>query len=336
LSASPQDDAARQEVISLAGKVASAFHGATNQARNAQLDADQDIQGISKEATKLAQEIAAANKAMVANADPVLADKRDMAAKKLAELTGATARIDPDGQMRVTLEGKMFVDGSRAASLTAAPDPALGGLSTLKLVDGAHQVAVQPGGGKLGGLLHFRDETVTSLQTSIDQLAFDLTTQVNNVHAANAGLDGVSGRPLFTQPTSATGAAKTFSVSAGVLADHRQLATAAVGAGPGSNAGANALAALSGQKLAAGGASTFFDESLRAFGAVGETVNAAQGELEVAAATSDILSAARDSLSGVSVEDEMNQLTILQHASAASLKFIGTVNEMMDDLLRSL
>jgi flagellar hook-associated protein 1 len=338
LSASPQDSSVRQEVISKAKLVAGAFQGASQKVSAARADADQSIQTISKEATRLAGEVAAANRAMVSDKDPMLADKRDQAAKDLAALTGAQARIDPDGQMRVTLQGKTLVDGKRASSVVATPDPALGGLVKVTIVDGVHSddVTATLTGGELGGALQFRDVVTVSTLSKIDQLAFDLTSQVNTVHRANAGLDGVSGRDLFVQPTAAAGAAKGFSVDPAITADDKKLASAAVGAGPGDNTGALALSALSTQSLAGANLRSFFDEAINSLTSLGQTVLETTGRQDIATAKVDSLASARDSLSGVSLEDELSQLAIFQHASEASLRFISTVNQMMGDLLREL
>ena len=50
----------------------------------------------------------------------------------------------------------------------------------------------------------------------------------------------------------------------------------------------------------------------------------------------DALAALRDSVAGVSVEEEMTRLSQFAHASEAAARVVGVVDELLQSLLRSL
>jgi flagellar hook-associated protein 1 FlgK len=338
LASSPMDESLRAKVVTDARVVAGGFNRVADAIARSRSEADRRLSDGAGAATRLARQIADLNRAMRAARDPVLADQRDLAARRLAELTGAEARLDDDGMMRVTVGGgEMLVDGDRAATLEAVPDAALGGHVRIDVVDGAHRRdATALVGGNMGGDLAFRDVAAAQAATDLDTLAFDLTSAINGVHSANAALDGSTGRGLFVAAATASGAAAALAVDPAIDADPRLVAAAQPGAGPSSNAGALALARLSDGVLAGGGTRSFVDEGIRALGAVGVAARVAQGDLDVEGARHDALVALRDSVSGVSIEEEMTRLSQFQHGAEAATRFVATVDELLDHLIRTL
>jgi flagellar hook-associated protein 1 len=337
VAASPTDPLARDVVVQSAEDVATGVRHMAAEITASRNDADARIRDNASNASTLTREIASLNKAIKASNDPVLRDRRDVAAGKLAELVGGTGRIDPDGMMRWVLpDGAALVDGERAASVVATPDPVTG-RSTVEIVDGTSRrdVTASLGGGSIGADLHFRDVAAAEAATRLDQFAYDLATQMNGVHAANAGLDGVSGRNLFTAPGAVAGAAAAFAVDPAIAADSRLLATAAPGAGPGSNSGAIALIALRDAAVSTGG-HTLLESAIDVVGVVGLSAAEAEAAAERDEAVSESLAGLRDSISGVDLDEEMSKLVQFQHASEAMTKFLSTIDGMLSDLLGRL
>lgn len=339
LSSSPLDSSLRQQAVDGANALASAFNSASTRVTDAIARSDGRLSMLADEATKLASQIAAANKAIAAKYDPTIADQRDLAAKKLAELVGGEARIDPDGHMRfVTSGGAVLVHGDRASSIEAVPDAALDGRMRIDIVDGPHRTDVTSslGGGKLAGELGFRDGTAVQIGARIDQLAFDFANAINAVHSASAAPDGTTGLDLFVVPATADGAAAAFAVDASIGADPSLLGTAAVGAGAGDTTGLLAMIDLREQALAGGNSRTFIEEAIGTLASVGSQAQQAQGAHDLELARSDALASLRDSLSGVSLEEEMMRLSQMQRSAEAASTFISTVDEMLTNLIATL
>jgi flagellar hook-associated protein 1 FlgK len=230
----------------------------------------------------------------------------------------------------------VLVDGIHSATLASTPDPATGN-TKVEVVNGAarRDVTAAIGGGKVGADLKFRDQNVAAAATKLDQLAFDVTSSVNAVHTANAGLDGVSGRPMFTPTTQVAGAAAAMAVDPALLADSKLLALSAPGAGPGDNTGALAMFSLAGQNVASGG--TTLGES--ALGIVSDVAVAnanAKGDVVRDNLVTDNLAGLRDSLAGVDTQEELTNLARFEHASTAMGKFVTTIDGMLGSLIDSL
>jgi len=339
LAASPTDPLLRGAVVGAASSFADRIRGAAATLTNARADSNNRITQLAAQASVLAQKIASANAAIGTSPDPVLLDQRDLAATQLSQLTGGQARVDPDGKLRFVLEGgAVLVDGDRAAQLTATPDPSLGTMNRLDVVDGTHVTKVTSSitTGQIGGELSFRDVDTVKWSGDLDRFANDFATKLNGVHSAYAGVDGVSGRNLFVPPAALSGAASALAVNAALVADPRQLASAKVGQGAGDNQGVLALISVRDTAFAGGGQRTPGDEAIRIMADLGQRTSSATSIHEGAAARASVLTQVRESISGVSVEEEMNRLSQFQQSHDAATKFVATVNQLLSDLIDKL
>jgi flagellar hook-associated protein 1 FlgK len=337
-SAVPTDAQARDAVIAAARDLASGIQRHAAEIAATRADADARIHDGATSASSLANQLAAANTAVARSGDPVALDRRDQIAGQLGQLVGGQARVDSDGQMRYVLDGgAVLVDGRHAATLAATADPTTG-LTRLEVVDGGlrRDVTGAIGGGAIGADLRFRDHTVVQTAAKLDQLAFDLTTSMNAVHTANAGLDGVAGRPMFTPILQVAGAASSIAVDPALAADSRLLALAAPGTGPGNNAGALALFSLGTQAVAAGGTRTLGDSALDVVSGVATAGADARNDIVRDTLVADNLAGLRDSLAGVDTQEELTNLARFEHASTAMAKVVATIDTMLGTLISSL
>jgi flagellar hook-associated protein 1 FlgK len=337
-AAAPTDSASRNAVMAAARDLVAGIQRRAASVAAARREADARIRDGATSATALAKQLAAANTAVARSSDPEAKDQRDRVAKQLGELVGGRARIDADGQMRYVLDGgAVLVDGIHAAQLNATTDPATGN-ARLEVVAGAasRDVTTQIAGGSLGAHLKFRDQTLTSVSGQLDQLAFDLTSSVNTVHAAHAGLDGIAGRPLFTPLTGVAGAADAIAIDPGIAGDPSRLALGTPGAGPGDNQGALALFALGSQKVAAAGTRTLGDAAIDVVAGVGASASDAKGDATRDGLITEHLAGLRDSLSGVDTQEELTNLARFEHISGAVAKFVSTIDGMLGSLIDSL
>lgn len=337
-AAAPTDSTSRDAVIAAARALVSGIQRRASELASARKEADQRVRDGAVSVTSLAKQLAAANAAVAKSNSPAALDQRDKLAKQINQQVGGQARIDGDGQMRYVLEGgAVLVDGNRAASLTTSADPATG-VSKIEVVDGASRrdVTASLAGGAIGAQLTFRDQTVTKVQGQLDQVAFDTTTSLNAVHTASAGLDGVSGRPLFTPQTAVAGAASTIALDPAVAANSKLLAFAAPGAGAGDNTGALALSGLGSQNVASGGTRTLGDAAIDILSGIAQTTADAKGAVTRDGLVSDHLASLRDSLVGVDTQEEMTNLARFEHASSAMTKVVSTINDMLGSLIDAL
>jgi flagellar hook-associated protein 1 len=338
VAAMPTDSLVRDAAIAAARSLADALKQRSEAVAKARAEADARIRNTADQASVLAREIADSNRMIRITDDPVQRDRRDVAAGKLAALIGGEGRIDPDGQMRWVLPGGgVVVDGDRAATIATQPDPATG-FHKVQLVSGTDRrdLTTSLDSGTLAGELQFRDGDGATTANQLDQLAFDLTTNVNAVHRNGAGLDGVAGRDLFVPQAAVAGAASRIAVDPAMIADSRRLAVAAVGTGPSDNQGVIKLLSLRDQRVATGGTQTLGEAAIDIIGTVGRQAAGAHAAGVRDGELSQHLSGLRDSLSGVDIDEELAKMVHFQHASEAMTRFLSTIDGMLGDLLSRL
>ncbi len=329
----------REGVLASARQLGLAFNRTAENLDAARRGIDAQVSGHEGEINQLATEVARLNReirtARASGGEPNdLLDARLRAQDKLAELTGAQVVPDGNGDANLRLpSGGALVAGDVAGKLVFRPDPQNGGhLSPmLQTASGALQTA-RPGG-TVGGLLEARDGALRQAQRSLDEVAHQFAASVNSAHEAGVGLDGAGNRPLFDAGTNVEGAAARFAVSASVGSDPGRLATALnAGSLPGGADGLYGIIAAAEGALASGtSAASSLGQLTIAFGSAtrqSESLAAHEGTL-----LSQTL-AARESVSGVSIDEELLNLTRSQRAYEAVLKVITTTNEMLDALLR--
>lgn len=336
-AAMPTDPIARQSVIESMEELVAAMHRRAAELADQREEFNTSIREKIAKAAELAEQLARANLTVAKTNDPAIKDQRDLIANKLTELVGGQARIDADGQMRFVLEGgAALVDGTRAAKLETGTDPTTGDV-TISVSDGnsKRDVSTSITGGSAGALIGVRDGALTQAQTDLDQFAYDLAASSNATHRTFAGMDGISGRDVFTPPTGVVGAAAAFEIDPGIVADPSTLALGAVGAGQGSNAGALAMFQNATKKLATGG-KTLGDAALDFVAKVGRAAANANGDVTRDQLVSDHLASLHDSLSGVDLQEEMTNLSRFEHASSAMAKFVSTIDGLLGDLIDRL
>jgi flagellar hook-associated protein 1 FlgK len=342
LSQNPGDLALRQGVIGSSQALARSFNQTVSSIEEARTGLDAAIQGDLNEINAAARSLSDLNRQIQIAKAPGgqpndLLDKRQVAIDTLARLTGATPYTNATGDVSMALPGgaALVTDGG-AGQLSAAPDPANGGHLLLRLTraDGTGPVDLASGGvgGEVGGMMAARDGAMKAAITELDSFAFDLATATNAIHQAGFAMDGTTGRPLFTIPVAATGAASQIAVNAAVTADARLLAGATtLPAASGDNR--NILALLNTERQALAGGSDPIASLQQIVTGFGNSSAQAQALAEHDGAMATHLRQLRDATSGVSLDEEMINLTRAQKAYEALAKVIATSNEMLDTLM---
>lgn len=335
LSQNASDPGLRQAAVSAARSLALAFNRTRTALEDARTGVDQQLAGGVGEANDLARSVAGLNAqiraARAGGAEPNdLLDARQKAVDRLAELTGATPVATSEGDVSLFLAGGApLVTSLQAGTLAAVADPANAGHLSLQLTAGGVQRAVSPGG-EMGGLLSARDGALKAAVDGLDRLAWDLAGAVNAVHQAGVDLNGAAGQPLFTV-ASAAGAAGQIAVDAAIAADPTLLATRHAGGGSGDASNVTDLLATQSQALSGGlAASSTFSRLISSFGAAARS---AQAQSDADTALRDHLTTLRDSVSGVSIDEELVAMQKAQQAYAAIAKVIQTTSSMFDTLL---
>lgn len=338
LTLNPSGYAQRNALVTSSENLAFNFQEKFRSLEQVQKDMDVQIVAAVGEINALASQVASLNTKIqqlemgggTANA---LRDQREVLIRQLSEKINFSTREDAAGRVTLTLgDGRDLVG-----------NPPFGKLTTAENADGYHDLqwdTVPPTSidnqhvtaGNLSGWMKIRDSLVPEYKDKLDLLARQIINQVNEIHRQGQGLDGATGNDFFSGNS-----ASTLQVNPDIV-DHVEWIAAAGGSGPpesigGDNTQAMAIAALQNKKTMDGGSATFDTYFNALVSKVGSDVQKASVQLDHYTMTVEQMENYRESVSGVSLDEEMVNLVKYQQGYAAAAKLIDSVREMMDTVL---
>lgn len=313
LANDPTGSGARQAVLARAEDLAGTFGRMDGAIVRLQRETREALgQGVS-EANDLLARLAALDAPIRAartagHPDLDAEQQRDGLLVRLAEFMPIDVAEGSDG-LRVSTGGLVLVQGDTAQTIhlpapPAAPRPEVSGRAL-------------PEGGALGAHTAVLNGPLAETRSALNTLAADLAAQANAVHETGYGLDGGTGRALFSGTSAASLAL--------ALTDPSHLAAAGSPDAPGDTASVLALLDLR---------DGFDTKAAGIVASVGEGVRAARAEASAQGALADHLGALAAAVSGVSLDEEMTRLIEAQQAFAASARVLQTAQDMMDTVLR--
>lgn len=297
LSQTPSSEAAREAVVGAGEQLARTLNSLGSQLQQVSAVAVERISALAGEGgevSRLAGQIAQLNGQIT------LAEG---AAQKPNELLDqrdlALDKLSSLAHVSVHEQG----DGSVTVSIGSAAKPLVEGT-----VVNWPQTLTGAAGGQLGALLSLTAPggQLASYRSALDAIASDLATSVNALQPAT---------PFFSGATAATIA---------VAAQPAQIQTSSTG-----EAGGNDLALAIAELR--GGSSEQGYAALIAH--VGGAVRAAKDEQADAQATLNALSDQRQSVSGVSLDEEMTNLISFQRGYQASARTLTAMDQMLEQLI---
>ena len=324
--ASSPSDTTQQAVLSAATTLAGDFNSASNQLSQVSSSLNQQVVSDVGQVNSLTTTIASLN-SQIASISPdadagTLEDQRQEAIAQLSQLVGLDQISTPqNGITLTTSNGAVLVSGSQAVPMSTTQ---IGGTTHILAGVGNQDVTSTLTGGDLGGVLQARDQEIPSYSSALDSLAYAIGTQVNQQNEQGVDGSGNPGQALFTLSASATGAAAAIQVA---TTNPQAVASASTGEGSAGNTNATALAGLStvnmvGSQTASGFLASFLGQI--GSDAAGATTNNTDQQ-----ATLTQLTTQRDSLSGVSLDEEASNLTQYQRSYQAASQVFTIVDSLM-------
>ncbi|HTV01663.1 MAG TPA: flagellar hook-associated protein FlgK [Luteitalea sp.] len=331
LSDSPASTTARQQVVSEAQALAGDFSSMASRLSDAARATDARVRSDVERINALTTQLATLNKSIGSSpaSDALhLQDEQVQAVKELSGLLGTQVLQLSDGTVQVsTRSGKPLVIGSDAYPLGVTNAP---GTGFAQVTSGGTDITAAIGDGHLAGLIEVRDTLIPGYTTRLDELAHAVATQVNTLHATGYDLTGTAGGAFFTPPATVAGAAAGLQVSAAIAGDPSRVAAAAVAA-PGDNQIARQLANLRDGTFVSGATPGAAWSGL--VYRVGADVSAAEGEQRSRGEIVNQIELLRDSVSGVSIDEEAAMMMRFQRAYEANARFFTVIDETLQTLL---
>jgi flagellar hook-associated protein 1 len=319
LSSNPGDTASRLEVISSGERIATSLRAASAQIKSMESLIDTRsrdvVHRLNTYATQIAQLNSQIGDAVFRGAAPNdLLDQRDQLLDKIASLVAVSTMTDGNGVTSVYVGTFPLVDGSTAnqMSTNASGTPVWN-------FSGA-PVALS---GELGALQEARDLTLPGIRTSLDEIALVMRDVVNEQHRLGMTLDGGAGGDFFT------------GTSAGDIRVSASLTPRGVAAGqsnsPADNRNALLMAQLGTRSVPGVGSVDSLVINLAS--RLGESAASTDQMARVLGGSLSAVEDQRQSLMGVSLDEELADLVRYQRAYEAAARVMQVADEMLDRLI---
>ncbi len=332
LANKPSGHVERVELLNKSQTMTGMFNAMASDLEQTRNNMDINIKGTVDEINLLSEEIADLNakiqKAEVGgHSANEFRDQRDSVLKELSGFIDINAFEDNQGHMTVlTGGGHPLVESVSAYELTTGISAGHYNVEWIDSDGNQTDITENISGGKLKGWIETRDVTVPDYLNRMDSLASSIMTGVNTLHQAGFDLNNNSGGDFFSGSS-----ALNMAVDSALLADTDLIAAGSISGDPGDNGNALAIAELQNSILT--GSSTFDDYYSSIVSDVGSSVKNAGINYNHQSAVAEQLDNYRETVSGVSIDEEMVNLVKFQHAYDAAAKLISTVDELLATLM---
>lgn len=258
-----------------------------------------------------------------------LRDRRDTLMDRLSELVQVSATENADGSINVLMGSQVLVNGGTSKTdLYTVPNAGNNGFVDITYGSGGPAATIGSYG--IAGRITARDTLVPKYQASLDTIAANLISATNTLHTAGFDVNGNPGQAFFTGTDAAT-----ISVNAAIQADPSLIAASDTAGASGNNEVALAITRLRtsmSPPLAVGTptSETAYNSLVAGLGTDNRT---ARNEVSTQEALVELLARRRQSLSGVSLDEEATNLLRYQRAYEAAARVLSTYDEILDKLI---
>lgn len=354
LSANPENSSLRNLVLENAEGAAQAFRRVTGSLTDMQSQIDTKISAMVDGINGQLEELGGLNAKITEfehlNQSPnELYDRRDAIVRDLSGKLGWQFTSDEAGHANLASGGMgVLVQGGMVNKLQAVRSAANGDKSAgnvdIVVVDnfGEHRITQNLKEGEIAGLIQVRDQMINGTLKQLDHSAYQLAKSVNELHETGSGMNGETGKKIFTESEEIPGFASLIDVHSDVKGNVSALAAGLENGAPGDNRLALELAELSNKKLLP--PQGLIQEGAEGQNTIGESLANIAGKLasETAKESETMkhqesimnqLENYRQSISGVSLEEEAVQMMQHQAVFNASAKCMRIGDELFQTIL---
>ena len=269
-------------------------------------------------------------------------DRRDLLIKKLGEVIDIKWAEGEDSTVTVSTAGDaLLVVGSQANHLDAVSTPAT---DTKREGDRDivfyHHDFAEPmvitdriSGGRLGGVIDVRNNELAEMRNNMDQLAYTVSQEVNRSHAQGFNAYNQTNVDFFEPVSEVRGAAEYISLNSDIMGDAGRISAGRDPNRPGDNRVAVEIAELQFGTPIFDGAMSLNDFYNGMVGQLGIKAQAVNREVEVQGHLVGQLDKLRESISGVSLDEEAARMIEMQKHFDASARLIRTADEVLETVI---
>ena len=298
---------------------------------------DDDVSGGVEELNKMASQISDINQEIAfmevgGNKANDLRDRRDYLIDQLSRKVDVTQIEESTGSVRVFI-GAMEYIGSGHYSALDTETEATEITTVQQIIWKGTGTRLGVVGGELSSLIEARDVVIPDYINRLDALVYRLVTEVNALHRVGYGSNNQTGVNFF-DPNGLTAA--TIDLSQEVKNSLANVAASSAADSPGNNQIALSIAQLKSAQVMENGSSTMSEYYYSLIGLIGTRAEEATDTKENYELVLEQLEFSRQSIQGVSLDEEMTNLIQAQHAYDAAAKVIMTIDDALGTIVDEL
>lgn len=266
-----------------------------------------------------------------------LMDKRDSLIEELSGIIKISKLTDKFNRVNITINGIALVQDITANKIVLEPNHSDEGMVRLKWDRLDTDVTVL--GGSLKGLLEMRDRDLPEFLNHLDNFARTMITEVNNHHRIGYGLDESTNNDFFKGTGAAdidlADAIKDVDNGLNRIAASSTIVNTEAGL-PGNNDVMKKIYQMFDERLLTNSTATMGEYIGAIVADLGEKTSAAKIKFEGQTRLIASLDQRRESVCGVSLDEEMTNMVKFQHGYNAAAKVISTMDQMLDVIVNKL
>lgn len=326
----PDNLAARSQLLERAQTLASGVRTTSATLDQQWTSTHESLQALVSDVNAATSSIADLNKAIRTATQaglPVneLSDQRDKLVLSLSDKIGATSTPADFGAVNVMVGGTSLVAGTTALGLQVT-----GSNSSADATTDPPRIVTSPGNstlrvdGTAAGQLTALTTIIPGYLGKLNDFVTSLATAVNSQHTAGTDLDGAAGVDLFASTDGSPLTAANFGVA---ITDVRKVAASSI-------AGTASLDSSNADALSQLGSTSGLDGAFRQIiTALGVQSSVSSRNVSIQAVITSQVDNARQSVSGVSLDEEMTNMLAFQHGYQAAARMVTTIDSMLDTLI---
>lgn len=330
------ESSTRQQIVSQTNLLNQGFRDMAIQLDTIRDSVDLEISAYSSDINQLTSEIATINHQIgklelggtMAND---LRDQRDLLVDQLAQIIDVNTIEQPNGQITVYVGAMSIVNGNEALPIEVKVENEDGKL-THNLYWGGTDVLLSNQRGELAALIESRDKIIPKYTEELDKVAQSIISQVNAIHENGMTADGATGIEFFD---SSKRTAYTISLSEDIINDYNNIVSSASGL-ESDNRLAIEIAALNTKGVLNNGTASIKDYYNELVGNIGIETREATSYAENYSLILEQVEFSKESVQGVSIDEEMTNMVKAQHSYDAAARIITTMDQALDTVINNM
>lgn len=251
-----------------------------------------------------------------------LLNRRDALVVELSKLAAVSQHGETKENFIVSIGGRVLIQGTKINLLTTETD-ANGNLAVRWASDSEDVVNT---GGELRAIIDLRDTVVSSYLSQLDGIASALVENVNALHRTGITLTGQPGGDFFAAGSTASTISLDFAI-----ADHPELIAASATGAVGDGELARQISLLKDAPVSNGQTINQLYRTL--VGDIGTATAVADRQVLTHRLSLEQFITQQQSISGVSLDEEMTNMIKFQQAYNASARVLTVMDEMLDVII---